>query len=430
MIVDQFLNLVFWVLVLFLKYTLVFKLYLCHQLHTRGSIASQMSDPQEIFWKNIGRFSLYFLENRCDIRLTELERCFVLALHRCYFLYLWIYKRRECEKLPPPCAGTSVELYCILQLFIFIKQDKRRRTTQKFLELHRDEDLRVNYEITDELSGYTTSITNSILEKISRRRWNHNDDTPYFKIYKRDKGNLKLLSRTSMQIARWVEANGHFPVNSRFFRNVWDNLSDEERSAVHILYSQIIWSQYIKNVKYTLPSPNGTGMEIWLMIKLVLEQNGETYPKNKFQGEGLTVGNAYLRAMYSESDGGYDGNPPMDITWVRVKALYQSLAAKASAENQRLNLEKSKERDLIHKRIAFGMSFHDRLGKESKAHTLPHEIVKKIWKRVEEADDDNDNYDSDNYKSDKYADDDDDDDGDDDGDDNDDDDDDVDGSGG
>jgi hypothetical protein len=325
------------------------------------------------FLNDVGEFPVYFLENFYNVRLTYLEQELIKALHDCYFIYLWIYKKRECARLPPPCVGSQVEIWCIFQIFLCLKASDRKRTVDKYVKVLRDEGSETDDAIVAELRGESTSMVDSILGKISRSRLlREDDDTPYFEIYQRYRNDPNKLFEVSEDIASKVKVYGKFPVDFRFFRQVLGNLSDEEKRAIDILYSQIIWSQYIKDVKYMMPDPRGTGMEIWLMIKLVLEQNGETYPKTTYPVAGLTVGNAYLSAVYLHDEKGYNGDRPFrDITWVHVRTLYNNIATKTSAESQRLYFEKY---------LAFGMSTHRRLGERSIAQPLSAEIVRKIWK--------------------------------------------------
>ena len=343
---------------------------------------------EEEFLKGIGEFPL----DRLSPRFSEEEQDFIHTVYACFLLNeLATCKRQNMnwsQYSPPPCIGTATELWCIFQIFFQLDintrrsllNDLRTKTTYFRRGMHPI--------LQDKLTEFNNSLSNttiSILEKISRRflpeDQQYYPDMDFFNVfvYRSDEDEEKISRRMLSRISHY----GDFQFNSRHFDYAFSNLTPQEVYTIQWTYLKIVWAYFLKLSDYLIPQPEGTGMEVYLMIKIVDELKMMTIPLKTTRFMSNLLIDQFMDQVEKPHPFGAMLTEPYPLNnepKKRISHIYDNIKAKISAQVY------EDYSVYMHRNAALLMSRHPRLGSGSALGELPEEIIRKIIKQREKID--------------------------------------------
>jgi len=313
------------------------------------------------------------------ISFSREEEDFIQTIYSCFLLTevtICENEDRNLESdLPPPCIGTAAELWCIIQIYfqwnINIKRfclfDLRTKTShyrKQMPEPLQEELLQCNWTVSP-----TTRV---IMQKISRRplfdfssiftvgRGGATDDE-YFNVWCRNEESVKDVAN---MISSKATVYGEFPLTSSHFEYAFSNLTEKEAYAVNLTYIKIVWAYIMKKSEFLIPYPQGTGMEVYLMMRIVKDLLMELLPRRATSTLNNMILDEYMNTVYKDQE----EEEAMEM----VKEMYGGIEIKLSMSSFR-NYMLPMDRNM-----AFAMSRHCRLGGDSAANMLSDDVIKKI----------------------------------------------------
>jgi hypothetical protein len=236
-----------------------------------------------------------YLDGKGDFPLHNLgidfnpsEQAEIQIIHKCFWLANW--KGSKLKMLPPCFAGSALELWALIHMFVSEKMEvfimEVRRVYSGSTCNNNDKSIYNSLEVLRELLSIRDNddsqpkqmpIMTGILDRICRHRVLPACDQKLIRKVCWCGGNRNIYKQFAVYMSPLMEIYGHFPKSSPHLKHA--RMTEIEWYAVDLVYRVIAWTQYISHDPFILPLPSGTDMETSLMLDMI---NCEVYPPFTF----------------------------------------------------------------------------------------------------------------------------------------------------
>ena len=216
------------------------------------------------------------------ITFSKHEREFIAGMYMCFWLEN-VGDFHDDEMTPPLCKGTSFELWCLIQYFAKCTTERSRERYKERID--RIYENKISDGVWSQLMTQfatanvedTKPLTEHILKKISR---SYVPFEPFQGFPFSEKTRYAAISENNAPIIEAIKPLLHdFPWKTDNLEYAADVLSKYQQD-LNVSYWQLICAQYIGDVTYISPEPDGTPMEVWFLVSLS-ESNGIVSQKRR-----------------------------------------------------------------------------------------------------------------------------------------------------
>ena len=207
-----------------------------------------------------------------DVEFNASEQAELQIIHRCFWLANW--KGSKLKTLPPRFAGSALELWALIHMFVYEEMNcflLKARKASPPPNNHNVINLYNNMEVFRELWSidcFCTQITQlpimaGIFDKICRQALPACDHEIARKFCKPGDDYAEIVS----SLAPLMETYGRFPMHSQLLEHA--KMTELELYAVDLAYRVIVWTQHVAEDAFMVPLPGGTDMEVSLVINMI-----------------------------------------------------------------------------------------------------------------------------------------------------------------